>query len=235
MNAAPIIGSTVVLPAVTPGGITAGLMKNLVGTDAPLIVEVGANDGSHTMEFCKHFPRARIFAFEPDPRAFAKLKVRAASRGVALFNMAIGSKDGEAEFHMSSGLPPDASPEMLAHYTQGWDQSGSLRAPKTHTTIWPWCKFEKTISVPVKRLDSWLHENGAERIDFLWADVQGAEGDLIKGGRKALARTRFFHTEYSNDEWYEGQPNLAQLMALLPNFSVLQRYSMDVLFKNNAL
>jgi 2-O-methyltransferase len=234
MNATPITGPTVVLPAVTPGGITGSLTKNLLGTDAPLIVEIGANDGSHTLVF-KLFLRPKIFAFEPDPRAFAKLKRRVANKGVALFNVAIGSKDGEAEFHMSSGLPPNMPPEMEGYYAQGWDRSGSLHTPKTHTTAWPWCKFEKTISVPVKRLDSWLHENGIERIDFVWADAQGAEGDLIEGGREAFARTRFFYTEYSNDEWYEGQPNLAQLIALLPNFSVLQRYSMDVLFKNNTL
>jgi FkbM family methyltransferase len=227
--------SPALLPPVTPGAITGRLMQDLIANDAPLIVEIGANDGSHTLEFLKLFPRARIFAFEPDQRAFTKLKANVVNRGVVLYNVAVGAKDGEAQFHVSSGLPPNSPPRLQEQYAQGWDQSGSLRAPKTHATIWPWCKFEQTIVVPVKRLDSWSRENGVERIDFIWADVQGAEGDLIEGGHETLAKTRFFYTEYSNDEWYEGQPNLNQLMTLLPNFSVLQRYSMDVLFKNNTL
>ena len=223
------------IPPVTPGGMSGRMLQNLIATDSPLIVEVGANDGSHTLDFLKLFPRARIFAFEPDSRAFAKLKARVANRGVALFNVAVGGKDGEAEFHVSGGLPPNSSPEMQTYYAQGWDQSGSLRAPKTHTAVWPWCRFEKTISVPVKRLDTWTRENGIERIDFIWADVQGAEGDLIQGGRETLSKTRFFYTEYSNDEWYEGQPNLAQLATLLPDFRILERYARDVLFKNKTL
>jgi hypothetical protein len=86
----------------------------------------------------------------------------------------------------------------------------------------------------VKRLDTWAAQNGIARVDFIWADVQGAEGDLISGGKDTLARTRFFYTEYSNDEWYEGQPTLAQIMDMLPNFRILQRYPMDVLLENAA-
>jgi hypothetical protein len=64
--------------------------------------------------------------------------------------------------------------------------------------------------------------------------MQGAEGDLISGGRSTLGHTRYLYTEYSDEEWYEGQPNLARLIDMLPNFSVLKRYPMDVLFKNNS-
>jgi 2-O-methyltransferase len=121
-----------------------------------------------------------------------------------------------------------------AEYPEGWDQSGSLRAPKSHKIVWPWVKFESIVAVQVRRLDTWARENGIGTVDFIWVDLQGAEGDLISGGREALARTRYLYTEYSNDELYEGQPNLVQLMEMLPNFSVLSRYAMDVLFKNNS-
>ena len=40
--------------------------------------------------------------------------------------------------------------------------------------------------------------------------------------------------KHSNDEWYEGQPTLAQLAKMLPSFSIIRRYPMDVLFKNRA-
>jgi len=41
--------------------------------------------------------------------------------------------------------------------------------------------------------------------------MQGAEGDLIAGGQETVANTHYLYTEYSDDEWYEGQPTLAQL------------------------
>jgi 2-O-methyltransferase len=63
---------TALLPPITPGAINLSHLQGLVGKAAQVILEVGANDGSHTLEFLKLFPNARIYAFEPDPRAFAK-------------------------------------------------------------------------------------------------------------------------------------------------------------------
>ena len=72
-------------------------------------------------------------------------------------------------------------------------------------------------------------------IDLIWADVQGAEGDLIEGGRQALARTRYFYTEYDDQELYEGQIPLAKLLSLLPEFEIVPRYRWDVLLRNRAI
>ena len=98
---------SVPLPPVTPGTINPIYLRELVGKAAPVILEIGANDGSHTLQFLKLFSSARIYAFEPDPRAFAKFKVNVTDPRVSAFEMAIGAKDGEAEFHVSSGLPPE--------------------------------------------------------------------------------------------------------------------------------
>ena len=74
-----------------------------------------------------------------------------------------------------------------------------------------------------------------EIVDFIWADLQGAEGDLVAGGQATLAKTRYLYAEYSNEEWYEGQPTLQQLMDMLPNFAILHRFTIEVLLKNTAL
>lgn len=220
------------LPAINVGQMGNALLKYLLKTDAPVILEVGANDGSHTVQFVDLFPNATVWAFEPDPRAAAKFKARGTHPRVRLFETAIGGADTEAEFYVSSGLPEGISAER---FPLGWDQSGSLRAPKTHKTVFPWVKFDSTIKVAVRRLDTWAREHGVAAVDLLWADVQGAEGDLVAGGRETLSRTRYFYCEYSNDEMYEGQPTLAQLADLLPNFSILRRYRYDVLFENRAI
>jgi FkbM family methyltransferase len=224
---------TNLLPPIHPGVINPYYLRELIGPRARVIVEIGANDGSHTLQLLNLFPDAKIFAFEPDPRALARFKANVSDPRVR-FEAAVGANEGEAEFHVSSGLPPAAPPELEVHYPQGWDQSGSLRAPKTHRIVWPWCKFESKITVPVWRLDSWARQHEIDHIDFIWADVQGAEGDLIAGAQATLARTRYLYTEYSNDEWYEGQPTLQQLVDMLPNFVILHRFALDVLFKNVA-
>ena len=63
-------------------------------------------------------------------------------------------------------------------------------------------------------------------------DVQGAEIDVIRGGRKALRNTRYLYTEYSNKELYQGQLSLKQLLKELADFEVVARYTDDILLKN---
>ncbi|WP_448379798.1 FkbM family methyltransferase [Gloeomargarita sp.] len=113
--------------------------------------------------------------------------------------------------------------------------SGSIRKPKKHREVFPWCTFEQTIQVPTQKLDTWWQTAGFPQIDFIWADVQGAEVDLIQGGKKALAHTRYLYTEYANVELYEGQIPLREILRLLPDFQLVYRFSGDVLLKNKRL
>jgi FkbM family methyltransferase len=221
------------LPPVSHEQISLDYLHDLVGGDARVILEIGAHHGWHTAAFLKVFPNATIYAFEPDPRAIAKFTESISNPRIHLFKMAIGAMDGKAKFHASSGLPPGIDPTgAAAVYPKGWDQSGSLRVPKNHKIMWPWCKFDSIITVAVCRLDSWARENSIGAVDFIWADMQGAEGDLISGGQATLARTRYLYVEYSNDEIYEGEPTLQMLLDMLPNFSVIKRFPGDVLLKN---
>jgi 2-O-methyltransferase len=148
------------LPPISSGELDLAFLKQLLGTDAPLILEIGANDGAYTVRFLSAFPNATVCAFEPDPRALAKFKARGYHPRVHLFEVAIGAEDGEADFYVSSGLPDDMPLHVRSSYPLGWDQSGSLKAPKSHKTVWPWVKFERKIKVTVKRLDTWAKDRG---------------------------------------------------------------------------
>ena len=223
------------LPPISREPIGGAFLARLLGPTPAVILEIGANHGMHTELFLRTFPGARVHAFEPDPRAAAAFRKRITDRRATLHELAIGASSGRAEFHVSSGMPPDATPEVRAQYKDGWDQSGSLRAPKTHKEKWPWCKFQRTIKVEVRTLDAWSRKHEPGPIDFIWADTQGAEADLVAGGRETLARTRYFYTECFDDELYEGAPNLASLLDMLPGFEIVKRYESDVLLRNAAL
>jgi len=216
--------------SITQGALSAGEIRELVGKDNPVIVEIGANCGQTTAEMLKAMPDAVIHAFEPDPRAISKFRNTIRSPRVHLYECAIGAVNGVVTFHQSSGY------EHVADYSQGWDQSGSIRRPNTHLQVWPSVKFEKQIEVSIMTLDSWSEQHQVTAADFIWADVQGAESDLIEGATRFLRSVRYFYTEYSNDEWYEGQITLAGLAGgLMKNFALMRRYQNDVLFKNKHL
>lgn len=206
-------------------------LPRLLGTNRPVILEIGCNDGFHTRRFVETFPEARIYGFEPDARALRRFAQHETSAQVTLVPVAIGAADGTTRFFASRGAP---SPESAARLPEGWDLSGSIRPPKNHLKRAPWCTFDAGSDVPIRSLDSWAREAGVDRVDFIWADVQGAESDVVLGGRETLARTRYLYTEYNNEEMYEGQVNLKGLLALLPQFEVLRRYHGDVLLANRS-
>lgn len=215
--------------------MTSDIEKDVVsaiGRPDPVILEIGCNDGTDTLAFLSLFPGAQICCFEPDPRAQERFRLRVRDVRTQLFPLAVGSSDGQATFYQSDGFPSDDAAQKLP---QGWDLSGSIRRPKHHLQQHPWCTFTRQITVPLVRLDTWADAFGVKGIDFVWADVQGAERDLIEGGQKTLARTRFFFTEYNDQELYEGQVTLHELRRMLPNFEVVAVYPDDVLFRNVGL
>ena len=213
-------------PPVTDSSISKEFICELVSKPNPTILEIGCHDGTNTLWFLEVFDFPKIFCFEPDPRAASRFKQKFEIRPeVSFYEYAISDKNGEETFYMSSGQESETMPD-------GWDCSGSIRKPKNHLTVHPWCKFEKTMVVKTKTLDTWCREEKIDRIDFIWMDVQGAEIDVIRGGRKALRNTRYLYTEYSNKELYQGQLSLKQLLKELADFEVVARYPDDILLKN---
>lgn len=221
-------------PPITAGEFTpADAAPLLHATTNPVILDIGCNDGTHTQQFLDVFPTASLHCFEPDARALRRFSTRVRNNRVTVHPIAIGAADGTTKFFASSGTPPGASE---AHrLPEGWDLSGSIRPPKRMLDLNPWCVFDDHLTVTVRSLDSWADTHGIGVVDFIWADVQGAEGDLIRGGMRTLARTRYLYTEYYNSEMYEGQVDLRTILRLLPQFEVVTRYAGDVLLRNRAL
>lgn len=215
------------LNRITPGTITSDTLRGCITSERPVIMEIGSNDGEHTRLFSQLFPAARIYCFEPDPRAAARWKRNlGAQPHVQLFELAISDHCGEVQFFPSAG---DERGDSGAH-----DASGSIRRPKEHLSISPEITFGARVVVPTLTLDAFCTQHHIDAIDLLWMDVQGAEIDVIRGGKHALSRTRFIYTEYSDLELYEGQLSLRALLRELPEFQVKVRYPEDVLLAHRG-
>lgn len=195
----------------------------------PVILECGANTGTDTLVFLEQWPTARVVCFEPEPRAISVWRETVTSPRASLVEVAIAATDGTATFHRSSGRPPSAPDDL----EEPWNQSGSIRRPTGHLEVWPWVEFTETITVATRSLDSWAAECGLGDVDLIWADVQGAEGDLVRGGGRTLARTRYLHIETTTStEWYEGEVTTDELLAMLPGWKVLAYFPDNVLLEN---
>lgn len=200
----------------------------LKDVDNPIVFEIGAHH-------CEDTPRIReaanntykYFAFEPDPRNIKVIKESGIHNMVCFCPWAIGNQYGHIDLHQSSGN---------AHGGEDWTGSSSIRKPKNHLDAHPWCKFEDSVKVPIATLDHVFNIFRAiDHIDFIWCDIQGAEGDMVKGGQEALKSTRYLYCEYSDAELYEGEMKLDEWMKLLPGkWSMIERWPHDILLRNDA-
>ena len=204
--------------------------RKLLQKNNPVILEIGACTGEDSVAFLREFSDIQLHCFEPDPRSGKIHQNTVKDARCQLHQIAISDVDGEAEFHLSTG-----SNEEIGDPSE-WLQSSSLKTPKNHLQVYPWCKFkENTVKVPTRSLDSWFAEQDIDQIDLIWADVQGAEENLIKGAPKTLSHTKYFYTEFEDGEFYEGQLTLQQIKALLPKFKVIGLFYNNVLFKNTEI
>lgn len=123
--------------------------------DPRVIFDLGSNIGLSILFFRIRYPRATIFAFEPDPGAFPKLVENV--RGipdVEIHNVAIAPRDEERTLHLS--------PHSWA--------SSLVRGPASAGTT----------TVAARSLGSLAAELGVERIDLLKVDIEGGEWELIR-------------------------------------------------------
>lgn len=205
------------------------IAARLAGPEPKVVLEVGAHRGEDTVKLAA-IPGATVHAFEPDPDNAESLAAGVAPLpNVTVCRAAVAACDGEIYFHRSEWRGE-----------QPWTCSGSIHAPTGHLSAYPDVEFGETIAVPAVTLDEYVKRCGIGRIDLIWADTQGAERDLIMGGRAALARTRWLYTEYCDPPLYAGQPTLAEILALLPGWRLLADWPSgeafaDALLENGAL
>jgi FkbM family methyltransferase len=182
-----------------------------------VFLELGAHRGDDT-SWLAQIPDVFIHAFEPDPRNHQLPR-----ENVVLHREAIADRDGPGHLILSR-----------EGWGQEWTHSSSIKPPKNHLHYYP-VTFGEAVDVQLMALDTFYERQELGVIDFIWADIQGAEGEMVRGGRRALANTRYLYTEYSDDELYEDQATLQEILALLPGFRVVELWPEDVLLENRRL
>lgn len=197
-----------------PGDIRGWVERTFAKHGEKTFLELGSHQGTDT-EWLAEIPDVTVHAFEPDPR-----NQQPPRQNVILNQAAIADRDGHAPFILSK-----------AGWGQEWTYSSSIKIPKNHLQRYP-VTFGETIQVDIVTLDTIRRERNLDIVDFIWADIQGAEEEMILGGRETLTRTRYLYTEYSDEELYEAQITLDQILAMLPRFRVVELWSDNVLLEN---
>jgi FkbM family methyltransferase len=198
--------------------------------DVQVFVEIGMHFGTDTLDFRRMHPNARIVSFEPDPRNIEMIKKLGNDKICELHELALSNTNEPMDFYLSSGDSRGRVPEVILQQND-WSCSSSLKKPTGHLDLHKWITFPTSVKVPCCKLDDFESLKNT-KIDFMWVDVQGAEDLVFSCAQETLKNTHYVYTEYCNQQLYEGQLNLQEVLKLFPGFRVLIDYGGDVLLQN---
>lgn len=130
-----------------------------------VIFDVGANLGLFSLGVNAAFPTAKIYCYEPHPKAYESLVVN---------NKLIGDR-----LIVNNCAISDTKKNMLFHPGGPINNSRSSGAHLMNDSHWRDENFG--ISVPVSTLDEQVEIHSMSRVDFIKIDVEGFELDVLKG------------------------------------------------------
>jgi FkbM family methyltransferase len=146
-----------------PWGVIRQVREVTVGG---IMLDVGANIGQTCVPRVLLGDFQVIYAAEPEPRNYARLKTTIEANRVRGFvlpdRVAIGSRDGSLRFHQ-----------------------GHYRSHRAAADSEP-----DAVEVPCLTLDSWIERLGidAEAISFVKVDTNGYEVDVLRGAERLLQK-----------------------------------------------
>jgi len=181
-------------------------------TKRPRIIDAGSNIGIATLFFKKHYPKANILCFEPDPISFAMLQKNVAINGlknVTLFNAALSDTQGKLKFY---GQVSVENPD-----TRG-------------NSLLPAWGLQRSTSDSIEVDAVCLHNYINSPIDLLKLDIEGAEQKVLESLKDKLGWVREIVLEFHEADVMKQENNLEATLALLQQ----HQFTITVLKKNHV-
>lgn len=164
-------------------------LRDFYGT----VLDIGAHRGQFCAFAGHSFPGTRVYCFEPQPTARARLAevARVLPIDVEVFPYAAGAKHGRTQMHISAQ-----------------DDSSSLLpiAERGQAAVFPGTHEIGLLPVEVRTLDELLERVELTPPVLMKIDVQGAELDVLRGARRVLEQVDDLLVECSLRELYDDQP-----------------------------
>lgn len=140
------------------------LEKLLTGQNAPVILDIGANEGRYTNNILAINPSAIIYAFEPHPETCKRLIANVSSPGFHAINSAAGNEDGLIQ---------------LYDYEAGNGSSHASLYKNVIEEIHKAASAEHTVNM--LKLDGFAEKRGLKQISLLKIDTEGNELNVLNG------------------------------------------------------
>ena len=163
-----------------------------------MVLDVGAHVGETVRELVKRFPGVPVHAFEPTPNSYNSLRTIARSlSNVSVHEVAVSDHCGRMKLFLNANSQTNSLLDNDA------DNKADLAASTQHIG---------SVDVELTTLDKWATKFSLQGPIFIKADVQGAEMQILEGGRHTFRnRVMAFYSEVSIGRLYANQADLFSL------------------------
>jgi len=170
--------------------------------DVGVVIDAGANVGDYSKKVRKANSMVRVYAFEPHPVTYQKLKENIAGLHIEAINSGVGSSSGTLN---------------LYDYAE---DDGSSHASLYQEVIEKIHKSKAIVhEVKVVTLDEFAEQNNIDKVHLLKIDTEGNELEVLKGFGKYLGTDKvdLIHFEF-NEMNVISRVFFKDFMELLPNY-----------------
>ena len=176
------------------------------------VIDIGAYHGDVAKVLSDLFPKAAIYAFEPSPREYQKMKRSCTFNNFIPENLALSNKTGRrTHFYVSTYAPASSLLTPSALY----------RKKDKRVT-----KLTK-IAVKTTTLDTYFRDKKLKKHIFIKIDTQGSEKLILQGGKKILEQASIVHIETSFKKLYNNQCLFDEIYEILTRFGYRYRGSIN--------
>mmetsp|Transcript_115650 Transcript_115650/g.326975 ORF Transcript_115650/g.326975 Transcript_115650/m.326975 type:complete len:294 (-) Transcript_115650:53-934(-) len=196
-RAAPLGNSSGALGSPGHGRARLRFLRHHLGFKAKSVLDIGANVGDWTRVARRIFPEASFLLVEADPRHAPAL----AETGLPFEIALLASRPNET---------------VTFHTTRHWLTSGASLFPE-RTELYSDPHLSRPLQLRTRALDEVVaeHFGDASCCDFLKADVQGAEIEVLRGGARTLRNAKLVLLEAAVLPFNEGAPRFSELVAFM--------------------
>lgn len=163
----------------------------LQGYTPATVLDVGANVGMFSYAFLQVFPHCVPTMVEPNPHCEERLAQLPWERHM----VAASNENGEAELFLTKEWLQSTGSSLYRENSHHFRDEVVIRQP-----------------VPKARLDDLL---AGRRFDFVKIDTQGAELDVLQGGREVIRHADYVLLEASLADYNPGAGRAEEIFALL--------------------
>jgi FkbM family methyltransferase len=186
--------------------------------DIRVIFDIGSLNGIEAIYFSQLLPNCRVYSFEANPTSFLHVKDNQKNYpNISQHQVAISDYVGKTQFHITPanvGASSLLKPLQIAYNPAG---TGFV-----------------SIDVDCTTVDKFCDDNGIDKVDLIWMDLQGNELNALKGASKRLGNVTGICSEIGLVPYYENHTLYPQIKEYLESFGLTREENIQWTHNHNV-